>query len=120
MRDIFHDDIGRMAGSRVRLAFERVLRAGGVAPPTRMNSDACTDRASQMSFRLSACDVWPSINACTWLVAENPRASIVCARASTGIIPVSALPAARATAYGKPVNHHLIYSQPRRFTHETT
>jgi hypothetical protein len=48
-----------MAGSRVRLAFEKVLRAGGVAPRTRMNSGACTDSASQISFRLNACDVWP-------------------------------------------------------------
>ena len=47
------------AGSRVRLAFENVFRAGGVAPRTRMNSASCTANASQMSFRLNACAACP-------------------------------------------------------------
>jgi hypothetical protein len=36
-----------------------VLRAGGVAPRTRMNSASCTAKASQMSFRLNACAACP-------------------------------------------------------------
>ena len=56
--DCFTNKTG-MAGSRVRLAFEKVLRFGGAASRTRRNSAPWTDRASQMSFRFSACAACP-------------------------------------------------------------
>ena len=66
-----------MAGSRVRLAFEKVLRFGGAASRTRRNSAPWTESASQMSFRLSACAARTAVSAAAWLVTAIHRSASV-------------------------------------------
>ena len=62
-------------GSRVRLAFEKVLRFGAVAPRMRFNSGSCSFAASHISLRLPALVICPWSSARTWLKAENERMS---------------------------------------------
>ena len=71
----------RLAGSRVRLAFEKVFRFGAAAPRMRFSSGSCSRAASQISFRLDARVICPYSRASTWLVQVNVLMSAFASRA---------------------------------------
>src|SRR5690242_13221286 len=61
------------AASRCLLAWERLLRLGGVAPRKAESGPLCSRRASQTSLRPSACEATPLCRTEIWGASRRQR-----------------------------------------------